>query len=166
MKTLVFKFLLKKLAKSALPEAEYNAFAARYDFMRWNQLRQNFPELWDRFSDKFNEIKDQVSRSSDPQDVAEMVIPGNIEHYPELFEPFRLQIEQLRLKSSPDVDLVTATHGGDTDIVTSDLDTDAISNAASSIQVSLPSGEGVPVDEDTVRNFFAWIVEFLHDLFR
>lgn len=90
--------------------------------MRWNQLRQNFPELWDRFSEKFNEIKDHISPSSDPQEVAQMVAPGNIEHYPELFELFRLQLEQIRSSFTPDVDLVTATHSTSSDTVSNSFD--------------------------------------------
>lgn len=94
-----------------------------------------------------------------------MVVPGNIEHYPELFEPFRLQLEQIRSSFTPDVDLVTATHSTSSDIAGGDLDTEVISNAASSIHVPLPSSEVTPVDSDTVSNSFDWVEDFLQGLF-
>lgn len=94
-----------------------------------------------------------------------MVVPGSIEHYPELFESFRIQLEQIRSSFTPDVDLVTATHSTSSDIAGGNLDTEVISNAASSIHVPLPSSEVTPVDSDTVSNSFDWVEDFLQGLF-
>lgn len=154
MKTAVFMLLLRRLAKGLMSAEEYASFSTKINLMRWQQLRQGFPDIWEKFSEQFNEVKEQFSRLSDPEIVIEAIVPGSIEHYPELFEPFRLQLDQI--KTGVDLGAEALTSAID---VTPDL---ANGIDASVLIDGAPAAE-VVVDgaSDTAANVISWIVEML-----
>jgi hypothetical protein len=88
MKTAIFEFLLRKLAKQLMSEADYGIFQLRMYTRRWQEFRTENPNLWEWFSEKYEQARDLFTPNSNPEEAFGTIVPGPITHCPELFRPF------------------------------------------------------------------------------
>lgn len=144
MKTAVFLVLLKQGAKHAMPEAEYAAFAQKYEAMRWNQLRQRFPDTWDSFSERFESVKGSLGSGAQPEQVAASVAPGGIERHPDLFDPFVQQLDGVRAEIA----------GGDPDAPPDGGDPSA---PVETPEVDTAAEVGASTGDSWVEEFLDWL---------
>ena len=91
MKTKAALLLLQLIAKRCMTEGEYDAFKRRITYMRWQQIRQNWPEIWQDFSERFEAVRDYFTRSADPELILDKAYPEGIQSYLDIFEYIPLQ---------------------------------------------------------------------------
>jgi hypothetical protein len=69
----IFKFFLKRIARLTMSEGEYLAFDQRIRFMEFQQLRQNFPHIWDRFISTYETLQEEFDNQS-YEEIAHMMV--------------------------------------------------------------------------------------------